>query len=403
MHNRISFFTLIITLLGVSIQFLGGAQPVYQLPIEGQYGEDFIIVNYVDWGPGDEVHDLNCNTKTYNGHQGTDYQLRSFATMDEGILVLAADSGLVIFVEDQLFDREKEANPSKGLGNYIGILHFDKYATYYGHLRTNSALVQPGDTVHPGMPIALVGSSGNSSDPHLHFEVWYDSMFVVDPYAGVCGNSSHLWQDPLPYDTTYGLWTSGLVGFIPSLDTLREEPARRDTFYPSDEAISYWSINYGMREGDELEIRWIAPDQSLWFTYSLTLDQDFWYYYYWSYVDFPMNGPEGLWSVQFLRNGSLADQLNFHINKVSSSLSNTDNVGELRIRTLGHQLVVTGIEDAYFYTIFNSTGQSVTSGNNIGNNGIMMPASLPTGIYYLKIMDTTGRHYAQAFFWPGNP
>jgi len=43
--------------------------------------------------------------------------------MDEGVNVLAADSGVVIFTHDGEFDREKVSVISKGLGNYIGITH----------------------------------------------------------------------------------------------------------------------------------------------------------------------------------------------------------------------------------------------------------------------------------------
>ena len=75
-----------------------------------------------------------------------------------------------------------------GLGNYIGITHDGEFQTYYGHLKKNSLLVSEGDTVSQGQVIAQVASSGNSTDPHLHFELWYDSTFYIDPFSGPCGN-----------------------------------------------------------------------------------------------------------------------------------------------------------------------------------------------------------------------
>ena len=53
-------------------------------------------------------------------------------------------------------------------GNYVWLDHGNGKETIYGHL--TSAGVQPGDTVKKGQVIGLVGSTGNSTGPHLHFE-----------------------------------------------------------------------------------------------------------------------------------------------------------------------------------------------------------------------------------------
>ncbi len=162
--------------------FIKAQTPSFVTPIEGTYGKDFFIVNYVDYKTDSaNFKDLFCNTKTYEGHQGTDFVIRSFAQMDSGVNVLAVDDGEVIFVEDSLFDRNTESIKSLGFGNYIAIKHKNKIHTYYAHLRKNSALVKVGEKVIAGQKIAQVGSSGNSSDPHLHFEVWYDSTNYIDP------------------------------------------------------------------------------------------------------------------------------------------------------------------------------------------------------------------------------
>ena len=67
----------------------------YHTPIEGIYGKEYIIVNYVDWGLSSSIKDHHCGSKTYNGHQGTDFVIRSFPLMDSGIFVLAVDTGIV--------------------------------------------------------------------------------------------------------------------------------------------------------------------------------------------------------------------------------------------------------------------------------------------------------------------
>jgi murein DD-endopeptidase MepM/ murein hydrolase activator NlpD len=69
-----------------------------------------------------------------------------------------------------------------GCGNIVVIDHCDGYVTTYAHNKAN--LVKAGDAVTADTPIALVGSSGVSTGPHLHFEVAYrgermDPMKVI--------------------------------------------------------------------------------------------------------------------------------------------------------------------------------------------------------------------------------
>jgi len=65
-----------------------------------------------------------------------------------------------------------------GYGLYILITRDPQLSTLYGHL--DWPLVQPGDVVAAGQPIALMGSTGNSTGPHLHFEVRIAGV-PVDP------------------------------------------------------------------------------------------------------------------------------------------------------------------------------------------------------------------------------
>ena len=65
-----------------------------------------------------------------------------------------------------------------GYGNYVVIQHLAGLQTLYGHLL--SSVVKPGDMVTRGQLIGLVGSTGNSTGPHTHFEVRIDNT-PVDP------------------------------------------------------------------------------------------------------------------------------------------------------------------------------------------------------------------------------
>jgi murein DD-endopeptidase MepM/ murein hydrolase activator NlpD len=65
-----------------------------------------------------------------------------------------------------------------GYGLYILLTRDPRLTTLYGHL--DWPLVQPGDVVAAGQAIALMGSTGNSTGPHLHFEVRIAGV-PVDP------------------------------------------------------------------------------------------------------------------------------------------------------------------------------------------------------------------------------
>lgn len=63
-------------------------------------------------------------------------------------------------------------------GNYVIINHFDGYQTLYAHM--SKILCKKGDYVNQGTKIGLVGSTGYSTGPHLHFSV-YKNGNLVDP------------------------------------------------------------------------------------------------------------------------------------------------------------------------------------------------------------------------------
>ena len=81
--------------------------------------------------------------------------------------IMAAAKGVVVF-----------SGWNYEYGNMIILYHGDGYFTHYGHNRKN--LKHQLDIVEKGEIIALVGSTGISSGPHLHFEVWREFK-PVDP------------------------------------------------------------------------------------------------------------------------------------------------------------------------------------------------------------------------------
>lgn len=82
-----------------------------------------------------------------------------------GSNVVASDGGTVVF-----------AGWSGGYGNIVKLSHGDGVETWYAH--NSQILVSVGQEVNQGDVIALVGSTGNSTGPHCHFEVRIDGQHV---------------------------------------------------------------------------------------------------------------------------------------------------------------------------------------------------------------------------------
>ena len=78
-----------------------------------------------------------------------------------GTPVYAAADGVVMLT----------ANLSGSYGTYVVIRHANGLQSYYAHGTKGSITVSPGQTVKQGQKIMLSGNTGNSSGPHLHFEV----------------------------------------------------------------------------------------------------------------------------------------------------------------------------------------------------------------------------------------
>ena len=105
--------------------------------------------------PGQVTSNYGYRAKFGRMHKGIDLHIKSNDT------IYAAFDGKV-----RLTNYE-----ARGYGNYVIIRHPNDLETVYGHL--NKFLVKPDQVVKAGDPIALGGSTGRSTGPHLHFETRY--------------------------------------------------------------------------------------------------------------------------------------------------------------------------------------------------------------------------------------
>jgi murein DD-endopeptidase MepM/ murein hydrolase activator NlpD len=96
---------------------------------------------------------------------------------DHSGLDLAADSGTPIVAAANGYVSESDWK-NDAYGYAVMLDHGDGFQTVYGHC--SQLLVKAGDVVRQGDAIALIGSTGNSTGPHLHFEIRIGGV-CVDP------------------------------------------------------------------------------------------------------------------------------------------------------------------------------------------------------------------------------
>jgi murein DD-endopeptidase MepM/ murein hydrolase activator NlpD len=85
-----------------------------------------------------------------------------------GTPIYATTSGVVL-----------ESGPASGFGMWVRLLHADGTISVYGHI--NESLVSEGQRVTAGEQVATMGNRGQSTGPHLHFEIWLDGTQKVNP------------------------------------------------------------------------------------------------------------------------------------------------------------------------------------------------------------------------------
>lgn len=167
----------------------------------------YFISAHVDHDNTTAIKDYNCGTITYNGHRGTDIAISPFGffKMDNSqVEIIAAAAGTIIDKHDGEYDRNCVGAGSSLPANYVILQHADGSRTLYWHMKsgkvTNKAI---GQTVVAGEYLGVVGSSGSSSGPHLHFEVWASSTNTtyIDPFVGTCNtvNLNSKWIAQKPY------------------------------------------------------------------------------------------------------------------------------------------------------------------------------------------------------------
>ena len=293
--------------------------PVRKTPGVDHFFAD-AISNYVDQNPAfpNQVLDWNCGSRTYDqasgyNHAGIDVYTWPFSwhKMDnDQAEVIAAAPGTIINKTDGNFDR----NCGFGNGNWnaIYVRHSDNSVAWYGHMKSGSLNPKVvGNTVVAGERLGVIGSSGNSTGPHLHFELYNSANQLQDPFQGTCNtiNNFTWWatQEPYRVSRINRLITHSAAPAFNTCPTT-ETPNEKRVYKPGDTLITaaYFrdqqtgqATNYVVLRPDGLTFQsWSHNSPN---TYSSS-------YWFWTHT-LPTNAPRGVWKFRATYNTVVYEQI----------------------------------------------------------------------------------------------
>lgn len=110
---------------------------------------------------------INPVTRMREFHKGIDV-----AGLGYGKPIYAANNGTVYI-----------AKYNSSYGNFVVINHNNGYYTLYAHMKKINDKIKVGKTVSRGQVIGYIGSTGMSTGPHLHFELWDGSWSRISPWT----------------------------------------------------------------------------------------------------------------------------------------------------------------------------------------------------------------------------
>lgn len=269
--------------------------------------------NFVDLDPSfpDSLLDYNCGERTYDtsagyNHRGIDYftwPFRWYKMDNNQVEVVAAEPGTLIGKSDGNFDRS--CSLSGGSWNAAYVMHADGSVAWYGHFKNGTVTSKSvGSAIAAGEYLGVVGSSGNSTGPHLHFEIYDDLGEIVEPHSGPCQGQPSWWEDQRPYyDSAINLIsTHDEPPVFPSCPTT-ESPNFANDFDSA--ATVHVALYYrDILAGQVSDLKMIMPDGNVWQEWQHSIATPAHYsaaYWYWTWFMPP--APLGVWTFEATYDG----------------------------------------------------------------------------------------------------
>ncbi len=299
-------------LFGIAIAGSAAAQDGLrlELPLECALPDRCVVQFHVDRAPGSAISDYRCGRLSYDTHRGTDFRVLHAEDFHAGIPVLAAADGVVVALRDGIIDidvdkigRDKVAGQSGG--NAVVIAHQGGWFTHYWHLRQGSVAVTKGQRVSAGTKLGLIGLSGDTNYPHLHFELRSGPQRPIDPFApsaeaSCAAPGAPLWSDKAMAAMPYGkiVANGGFAG---------RKLSRQDAYYTGAEeyrpksgatALHFWFELAGLARNDRVSIQWRLPDGTWRNPAGLVWRSDFPYDFNGAQLNLPPPMAPGIYAVR---------------------------------------------------------------------------------------------------------
>ncbi len=300
----------------------GGGHPLFIWPVKKkdglEYNDVWGISNYVDQNPAfpNQILDYNCGARTYdvaNGynHAGMDIFNWPFQwkMMDnDDVEIIAGAPGQII----SKLGTQPDRSCALGGGNWnaVYIQHTDGSVALYGHMKQNSPTTKNvGDMVAEGEYLGIVGSSGNSTGPHLHFEVYSEVELggvgqdvLADPYTGACNsmNGDSWWQDQKPYNNPNinAVLTHSAVPVFPACPI--QEITNESNDFDTLDSIVFGLFMRDQVNGTSINLKVIRPNNSVVYNWNFNFTANYfasWWYWEFSNI-YDMNG-EWKWEATY--------------------------------------------------------------------------------------------------------
>ena len=278
------------------------------------------ISNYVDQDPvfPDHLLDYNGGARSYDtnsgyNHQGVDIFLWPFPwemMARDQAFVVSGDAGTIIGKQDGNWDKNC-VFLGGGVWNAVFIEHADGSVAWYGHLKTGSLTHKNvGDTVARGEFLGVVGSSGNSSGPHLHLEVYDADGNLNEPFEGPSNqmNAQSWWLNQKNYyqSKVLRIMTHGNDP-VPFACPEDESLERKNQFRPGE--VFYIGAYYRDQLQDQItRHQVIQPDGSFYWDFDHFSTAPHWaasWWYWWDVL--PNDAPVGIWTYRTTFEGQVLE------------------------------------------------------------------------------------------------
>ena len=387
---------------------LGGAHILFSWPIKKADGLDYndvwSISGYLDHNTAypSQLTDYNCGTKTYDtaagyNHAGVDIYTWPFGwkMMDnDEVEIIAAAAGQIIYKNDGQYDRSCSFN--NNVWNAVYVQHADGSVALYGHMKNGSLTTKSvGDMVAEGEFLGIVGSSGNSTGPHLHFEVYsqIDPDVLIDPYTGSCNslNPDTWWINQKGYanPNINALLTHNTPPVFPTCPTT--ETPNESTQFELDDTIYFGLYMRDQVAGTSINLKIIKPNNTYlynwFFDFTANYTSSWWYWYFTGVFDM-----EGTWKWEATYQGDTVTH-EFVIGTLGVNENALEHIAVFPnpaedMVNINSKLP---LEQAIIYDVSGKKIMKISFEGNEGPHYSINTGSLSEGMYFLSVYSENGQ------------